>query len=66
MNEIIELLKKCKNVSCVGVYHDPDGRYADMPLFEMREETAEEWNRECKEQRRKYELQENRKQNGII
>lgn len=37
-------LANCKNVKLLGLWDDPEGKYPTMPIFELREETAEEWN----------------------
>ena len=41
---VYEMISRCKNIRFVGEWTDPDGRYPAMPLFEMADETPEEWN----------------------
>lgn len=62
---INELLLNCKNIKVLGVYKDPDGAYPDMPLFELSEETPEEWNKKCERQRRKN-LEDKSPEDGVI
>lgn len=66
MENLYELLKGCKNIRVLGVYEDPEGKYPPMPLFELVEETAEEWNRQCEEQRRKHAKDSNIPPHGVI
>lgn len=51
----MERLLRCKNVSFLGLWEDPEGVYPPMPLFELREDSVEEWNKKVIEQRRKNE-----------
>lgn len=51
----MERLLSCKNVSFLGLWEDPEGVYPTMPLFELREDSVEEWNKKVIEQRRKNE-----------
>lgn len=39
---------------CVGVYKDESGRFPDMPIYEMPEETAESWNAKAAAMNAKY------------
>lgn len=61
-----DMLMGCKNIKAIGVYEDPEGQFPPMPLFELAEETAEEWNRQCEEQRRRNGKDKNRAKNGNI
>ena len=42
-------LLSCKNVKFLGIWEDPEGKYPPIPLFELQEESAEEWNRRARE-----------------
>lgn len=42
----MERLVKCNNVSVLGVLHDET--YGEMPLLELHEQNAAEWNRLCR------------------
>ena len=46
----MQQLLSCKNVSLIGVWSDPKGVYGKIPVFEINEPTAEEWNEMCRRQ----------------
>lgn len=58
MDETMKLLMGCKNVKVLGMWHDPEGVYPPMPIFELTEPSVEELNRRAEEQRRKYGITE--------
>ena len=52
----MEELLKCKNVKLLGMWTDPKGVYGKIPIFEINEPSAEEWNAKARRQfRERYE-----------
>lgn len=54
MHKTLEVLSACQNIKVLCIWEDTKGKYAPMPLFELQEESVEEWNRKAEEQRRKH------------
>lgn len=48
-------LLNCKNVKILGMWKDPEGKFSPMPLFEINEDSAEEWNRKVREREKRHE-----------
>ena len=48
MDALKELLK-CKNVKPLGLWKDPEGKYPPIPVFELTDPTADEWNARARE-----------------
>lgn len=57
MNDLLN----CKNIKFLGMWEDPEGKYPPIPLFELQEESAEEWNRRARLQARHHENQAKRR-----
>ena len=51
MNELL----KCKNVTFVGLWEDPEGIFGTLPVFELNEPSPEEWNADCERRRQAAE-----------
>jgi len=45
------LLLQCKNVELESLWRDPERQYPIMPIFELADPPAEEWNRRARELR---------------
>jgi len=48
------MMKAKRVLPCVGVYKDESGRFPDMPIYEMPEETPESWNAKAARMNAKY------------